>query len=314
MSKRGFRDYFSVLGIERRAGVNEIKSAFRKLARKYHPDVNPGDREAEERFKEVSEAYEVLSDPEKRKRYEQYGKYWNNQSSGYGSRGVGFDADFGGYGNFDEFINDLLGRFGGVRGSAGYPGGQPYAGNYSSRVPINLDAEISLKITFAEAYRGTERTLSINDEKVQVRIPKGLKSGARLRIKGKGNLQPGVGRRGDLYINLEVKDHPIWRLNGNTLFADLPLALDEIILGATVKTMTPDGLASITIPPRTTPGQHLRLKGKGWPIDNEQGDLMLIVKMQLPEQWDPTELELLEQLKSCRNIDPRKDWFKLAHL
>jgi len=218
MSTNGYRDYFKVLGVERGADADTVKRAFRKLARQYHPDVNPGDQNAEAKFKEVSEAYEVLSDPDKRRRYEQFGQYWNQAGAGPG----GVDVDFGRYGNFDEFINDLLGRFGGPGGAGfgsapggfgGFGGGFPGGGR--GPAPVNLDAEASLSLTFAEAFRGCERTLAVNDERVQVRIPAGVKPGGRLRLKGKGNLQPGTGRRGDLYLTLQVQDHPIWSLDGD---------------------------------------------------------------------------------------------------
>ena len=175
MAGSGYRDYFKVLGVDRGADADAIKRAFRKLARQYHPDVNPGDTPAEAKFKEVSEAYEVLSDPDKRRRYEQFGQYWNQAGAGAGAGPGGFDVDFGRYGNFDDFINDLLGRFGGPggggirrsarrlcrrrfpgRGFVVSPGGGFPRG--ASRPPVNLDAETSVKVSFSEAFRGAERT------------------------------------------------------------------------------------------------------------------------------------------------------------
>ncbi len=320
MGDSGYRDYFKVLGVERNANTEMIKAAFRKLARKYHPDVNPGNRQAEARFKELSEAYEVLSDPEKRKRYEQFGKYWN-QSTGVGGRsrssaGPGMDVDFGSYGSFDEFINDLLGKFGGATGATGFASGFPGSAGFSrnaSNKPLNLDAEVQVKISFSEAFHGTERTLSVNEERVQVRIPKGIKSGSRLRLKGKGNLQPGTGRRGDLYLNLEVESHAIWSLEGNQLRAKLPVTLDELALGATVTAVTPDGEAQVSIPEGTAPGTSLRLKGKGWPLDDGRGDLIFTLSIQVPEQWSSEELHLLQELKRVRCNDPRETWFQAAH-
>ncbi len=315
MATSGYRDYFKVLGIERNATDDEIKRAFRALARKYHPDVNPGDSSAENKFKEVSEAYEVLSDPDKRRKYEQYGQYWNHMGgmgSGSSSRG-GFDVDFGRYGNFDDFINDLLGKFGGTRGATGFPGNGSFPRNVS-RGSINLDAEVIVKISFSEAFHGTERVLSVNEERVQVRIPRGVKKGSRLRLKGKGNLQPGTGKRGDLYLNLEIQPHSIWRIEGDQLLANLPVSLDEIALGATITVMTPDGEAQVTIPEGMVPGQNLRLKGKGWISNNARGDLILSLKLQLPSQWSTEELQLLEKLRSVRCDDPRKSWLNSARL
>ena len=324
MAGSGYRDYFKVLGVERSADADAVKRAFRKLARKYHPDVNPDNQEAEARFKEVSEAYEVLSDPEKRRRYEQFGHYWNQAGvPGGGSGPAGVDVDFGRYGNFDDFINDLLGRFGGGAGPGGYAGGGPgFGGGFpgggfprgGARSTLNLDAEATVKVGFSEAFRGGERTLSVNDERVQVRIPPGVKSGSKLRLKGKGNAQPGTGRRGDLYLIIDVQSHPIWRLEGDQLRADLPVAFDELALGGTVKVMTPDGEAEVSIPSGTAPGRSLRLKGKGWPGKSGRGDLLLTLDLQWPKQWSKEQRQLLEQLQSSRDDDLRQQWLKNASL
>lgn len=336
MSANGYRDYFKVLGVERGADADAIKKAFRKLARQYHPDVNPGDKGAEAKFKEVSEAYEVLSDPDKRRRYEQFGQYWSQAGAGPGPGGV--DVDFGRYGNFDDFVNDLLGRFGGPGGGAGgfqgggfggAPGGfggfgSGFPGGFGSggfagapgrqAAPVNLDAEASINLTFSEAFRGCERTLAVNDERVQVRIPAGVKPGSRLRLKGKGNLQPGTGRRGDLYLTLQVQDHPVWTLDGDQLKADLPLSLDELALGGEVRVATPDGEATVTVPPAMAVGRSLRLKGKGWPVKGGRGDLLLSLSLKQPARYSDQERQLLEQLRAARSSDPRADWISAARL
>ena len=328
MAGSGYKDYFQVLGVDRSADADAIKRAFRKLARKYHPDVNPGDASAEARFKEISEAYEVLSDPDKRRRYEQFGQYWN-QAGAQGGAAPGMDVDFGRYGNFDDFINDLLGRFGGPAGGGGFqgsgfpgggfpgggfPGGGFPRGNAAPRNSVNLDAEAAVSISFSEAFRGSERALSVNNERVQVRIPAGVKNGSRLRLKGKGNLQPGTGRRGDLYLNLNVKEHPVWRLDGDVLQADLPVSLDELALGATVTVMTPDGEAQVSIPAGTAPGRSLRLKGKGWPLKGNRGDLLLTLALKLPTSWSADERALLSKLRDQRSENPRHDWLRSAAL
>ena len=318
MAGSGYKDYFQVLGVDRSVDADGIKRAFRKLARQYHPDVNPGDASAEARFKEISEAYEVLSDADKRRRYEQFGQYWN-QAGGMGGGAPGMDVDFGRYGNFDDFINDLLGRFGGPGGSPGFQGGGFPGGGFSrgaqaSQSPVNLDAEASVGVSFTEAYRGGERTLSVNNERVQVRIPAGVKNGSRLRLKGKGNLQPGTGRRGDLYLNLSIKPHAIWRLDGDQLRADLPVSFDELALGGMVTVMTPDGEAQVSIPPGTPPGRSLRLKNKGWPLKAGRGDLLLTLTLELPASWSSEEQQLLEQLRVQRSSNPRHDWLRSAAL
>jgi len=308
-NRSGYRDYFKVLEVERNASADEIKKSFRKLARKYHPDVNPGDSNAESRFKEISEAYEVLSDKDKRHRYEQFGQYWN-QAGNSNNPGNGFDVDFGKYGNFDEFINELLGRFAG-NSSSGFATGFQRG---TSKVPVNLDAEVDVKINFTEAFQGSERTLLVNEERVLVRIPAGIKTGARLRLKGKGNLQPGMGRRGDLYLNLQVEPHSVWRIEGDILRADLPVAFDELALGATIKVVTPDGDAQIVVPAGTQPGQNIRLRGKGWPLKEGRGDLIFTMIIKFPESWTEEERLHLANLQEHRAIDPRQSWILSARL
>jgi len=329
MSANGYRDYFKVLGVERSADTDTIKRSFRKLARQYHPDVNPGDSTAEARFKEISEAYEVLSDPEKRRRYEQFGQYWNQMGGPAGGGPAGFDVDFGRYGNFDDFINDLLGRFAGGAGGGGVPGGfgfgTGFPGGFSSgfggpgvaggrAATPNLDAEASISLSFSEAFRGCERTLAVNEERVQVRIPAGVKPGSRLRLKGKGNLQPGTGRRGDLYLNLQLQPHPVWRLDGEQLRAELPLSLDELALGGEVTVATPDGEATVQVPPGMTLGRSLRLKGKGWPVKSGRGDLLLTPVLKLPDDLSDRERQLLQELREARSADPRREWMGAARL
>lgn len=314
MAGSGYKDYFQVLGVDRGSDADTVKRAFRKLARQYHPDVNPGDKTAEAKFKEISEAYEVLSDPDKRRKYEQFGQYWNQAGGMGGGAAPGVDVDFGRYGNFDDFINDLLGRFGGPGGATGFQGGGFPRGAQPSRGPVNLDAEANVSVSFSEAFRGTERTLSVNDERVQVRIPAGVRNGSRLRLKEKGNLQPGTGRRGDLYLNLSVQAHPVWRLDGEQLRADLPISLDELALGGTITVMTPDGEAKVSVPEGTAPGRSLRLKGKGWPGRNGRGDLLLTLTVALPKSWSASERQLLEELRRNRSEDPRRNWIRSAGL
>ncbi len=321
MNANGYRDYFKVLGVERSADADTIKRSFRKLARQFHPDVNPGDKASEARFKEISEAYEVLSDPDKRRRYEQFGQYWSQAGAGSG----GMDVDFGRYGNFDDFINDLLGRFGGgpqpggsggFGFSSGFPGGFGASG-FGGGAPAgaaNLDADATIRLSLAEAFRGCERALAVNEERVAVRIPAGVKPGSRLRLKGKGNLQPGTGRRGDLYLTIQLQEHPVWKLDGEQLRAELPLSLDELALGGQVRVATPDGEASVQVPPGLTPGRSLRLKGKGWPLKGGRGDLLLTPVLKLPEPLSERERSLLEELRAARSVDPRAGWAQLAQL
>jgi curved DNA-binding protein len=231
------------------------------------------------------------------------------------------DVDFGRYGNFDDFINDLLGRFGGAAGAgaggfgfgSGFPGGFASGVRGPSEGP-NLDAEATITISFSEGFHGCERTLAVNEERVQVRIPPGVRNGSRLRLKGKGNLQPGTGRRGDLYLNLQLQDHPVWTLDGDQLRAELPLSLDELALGGEVSVATPDGEATVNVPAGLPLGRSLRLKGKGWPGKGGRGDLLLTPVLRLPAQFSPEERQLLEQLRSLRSQNPRAEWLLSARL
>ncbi|QEY33065.1 J domain-containing protein [Synechococcus sp. RSCCF101] len=319
MAAGDYRDYFKVLGVDRGADADTIKRAFRKLARQYHPDVNPGDASAEARFKEISEAYEVLSDPDKRRRYEQFGQYWNQVGGGAGPAGV--DVDFGRYGSFDDFINDLLGRFGGggaAPGGFGFGSGFPRSGGFGGpaggRGGVSLDAEATLSLSLRDAFRGCERTLSVNDERVQVRIPAGVQDGTRLRLKGKGNLQPSRDRRGDLYLLIRLEPHPIWRVTDQQLRAELPVSVDELVLGGDVSVATPDGPATITVPPATRPGAVLRVKGKGWPSPKGRGDLLLSLRLETPRSISERERQLLRELREARREDLRADWVRQAAL
>ena len=149
---------------------------------------------------------------------------------------------------------------------------------------------------------------------MQVRIPPGVKHGSRLRLKGKGNLQPGTGRRGDLYLNLQLQDHSVWKLDGDQLRAELPLSLDELALGGEVRVATPDGEASVQVPPGMTLGRSLRLRGKGWPLKDGRGDLLLTPVLKLPDQLSAEERQLLEQLRAARSADPRSGWIQAARL
>jgi curved DNA-binding protein len=149
---------------------------------------------------------------------------------------------------------------------------------------------------------------------VQVRIPAGVRNGSRLRLKGKGNLQPGTGRRGDLYLNLQLQEHPVWRLDGDQLRADLPLSLDELALGGEVRVATPDGEATVQVPAGVALGRSLRLKGKGWPGKDGRGDLLLSLTLKLPDRFSDSERQLLEKLRDIRSSDPRREWMRAAQL
>ncbi len=309
MALDGFKDYFKILGISRNATDKEIKSAFRKLARKFHPDLHPHDEKAESEFKEINEAYEILSDHEKRKSYEHYLSFWftNRDGKSRDSHRKKNDKGFSEYSNFDDFFNDLIGRVSEV--------GQEIYSNISSEKKsqgLNLDAKFDLQITFSEALNGTKKNLLVNDERIEIEIPKGIQSGSKICIKNKGNIQTGKGKRGDLFIEVSVRSHPIWKVKGLDIYSDLPVSLDELALGVKISVATPQGDKYLFIPSGSLPEQKLKLEGQGFKYFDAQGDLFFILKLKLPEKWSNEELGLLQKLRSVRIDEPRSDWFDQA--
>lgn len=327
MAATDFKDYYSTLGVSKSASADEIKRAFRKLARKYHPDVNPGDRTAEAKFKEISEAYEVLSDDEKRRKYDQFGRYWQQagQGSAYGGSATDFGGfDFSNYASFDEFINELLGRFGtgGFGGPTGTaPGGYSsyrtsprggYSNDFSNfgtgaaASQQSFDQEAPISLTLSEAFRGTQKRLRIGSEEVEVRIPSGAKQGTKVRIRGKGQLNPYSKQRGDVYLMVNLLPHPIFQFEGDNLVCEVPVAPDEAVLGGKIQVPTPDGSVTMNLPAGIKSGQTLRLRGKGWPNPKGgRGDQLVRVVITPPKSLSSQERQLYEQLQTQRSQDPR---------
>lgn len=321
----GFKDYYSVLGVNKSATADEIKKAFRQLARKYHPDVNPGDKAAEERFKEISEAYEVLSDPDKRKKYDQFGQYWNKVGTGtpggYSSNVDFDDFEFGRFSNFEEFINDLLGRMGGGSPGAGSYGRsadpfggfrQPSGGGYgsygSTQAPSqNLDTEAKISLSFHDAFHGVQKRLSVGQEIITVNIPAGAKAGSKIRVRGKGNFSPYyTSQRGDLYLIVELLPHPFFQLDGETLTCEVAISPDEAALGAQIEVPTPDGNVTVNVPAGIRSGQSLRLRGKGWKdTKGQRGDQMVKIIIAASKELSAIEREAYETLRANRSTDPR---------
>ncbi|MBW4559697.1 MAG: J domain-containing protein [Mojavia pulchra JT2-VF2] len=308
-----FKDYYTILGVDKKATPEEIKRAYRKLARKYHPDLNPGDQQAEARFKEINEANEVLSDPEKRQKYDQFGQYWNqvNQGGAPPPRGAGVGVggvDFDQYTDFDSFINDLLGRFGGADGS----GRRTYTYRTSTGQPSGFtspppaDTEAAIALTFPEAFHGTQKRLQLDDETINVRIPPGARPGSRVRIKGKGRPSPFSQQRGDLYLTIEVLPHPFFQFEGDNITCEVPIRPDEAVLGAQIDVPTPDGNITMKVPPGVRSGQSLRLRGKGWKLPQDKRT-DLIVKLQIvpPKDLSPIEREAYETIQAHSNFNPR---------
>ncbi len=292
------RDYYNVLGVNRNASEKEIKQAYRRLARKHHPDVNPGDKSAEPKFKEVNEAYEVLSDPEKRRKYDQFGQQWQyaDQFAKAGWKGQPF-GDFGRGRTFtvsdfgDSSAEGLGGIFDGIlrdfgTGGSGYTRAQP-----RRRQPLESPIEVSL----AEAYHGATRTFEGNGRRLEVKIPPGVNDGSKIHIPGRGGWD-------DLYLVVSVKPHQRFQRKGDDLHVDVPVSLTDAILGGEVEVPTIKGKLALKIPPETQNGKVFRLAGQGMPRLNNpgKGNLLAKVNVVLPTKLSQRESELFQELKAIR--------------
>jgi curved DNA-binding protein len=307
-----YKDYYKILELEKNASAEEIKKTYRKLARAYHPDVNPGDKAAEEKFKEINEAYEVLADPEKRAKYDRLGASWQAyQQSGHPSGGfdwsqwvAGFEASGGAVnfedlfgagqaGHFSEFFEALFGM--GRR--------QPHA---SATAPqAGEDLLQSVEISLEEAFHGANRIFQIGNRRIEVKIPKGATTGSKVRVRSEGKPGVGGGPKGDLYLEIKVKPQPGFERVGNDLHADLPVDLYTAILGGEATVPTFGGKIKLKIPPETQSGRTFRLKGQGMPHlkqPDQRGDLYAKVLIQLPQNLTPEEIELFEELADMRGL------------
>jgi DnaJ-class molecular chaperone len=299
-----FKDYYETLGIGRGASEDQIRTAYRKLARKHHPDVNPGDKTAEEKFKELNEAYSVLSDPDKRKRYDELGANWKEGAEMRpppGWQGTRVDlGDFERYGDFSEFFESLFGA------RPGRAAGQ----GFSRR---GADVESVIGITLEEAHRGAARTITFpgpdgKPKSIRVTIPAGVSNGQILRVANEGQPGAGGGPSGDLFLSLRIEDHPVFKvLHDADLEIDLPVAAWEAALGAKVRTPTVEGPVELTIPPNTQSGRRLRLRGQGLNRrSGGRGDQYARIKIVNPSTLSPAERDLFEKLASESRFDPRE--------
>ncbi|MGF1590313.1 MAG: DnaJ C-terminal domain-containing protein [Pleurocapsa sp.] len=325
MSSTEFKDYYAILGVNKTAGIDEIKQKFRKLAFQHHPDRNQGNQAAEAKFKEISEAYDVLSDEDKRSQYDRFGQYWqqntstdytatNSDRNNFNTKVDSNSPDFSQYGNFEEFINELLDRF-------ASPSTSSTSQNYSSQGSTSnsndqefnrvrqsgwANSEANINLTHAEAFRGTTKRLNLGQETLEVRIPAGAKPGSRIRLAEKGKFSPYTQQREDLYLNVQLNSHPFFSFERDNLVCEVPITPDEAVLGSSISVPTPEGEVKMKVPAGISSGQVLRLRGKGW--SSPQGnrtDLLVRIVVITPQQISSQEKECYEKIRDLRSENPR---------
>ncbi|MCT4533785.1 J domain-containing protein [Halodesulfovibrio sp.] len=309
-----YKDYYKILGVSKTAGKDEISRAFKKLARKYHPDLNPNDDEAEKKFKEVNEAHEVLKDPEKRRMYDQLGPNWQ-QGQHFGGGGGGYqNMNFGGFqggGDFSDFFETIFGGGGGFQGAGGFQGFGGQGGGYANRPQRGRDVEASLSLTLEEAYHGGRKSITLSDagggtKSLEVNIPAGIKDGARIRLSGQGDQGYAGGGAGDLYLKVMIAAHHRFTLDGLNVMLELPLSPWEAALGTEVTVPTLDGNVNLRIAAGTASGRKLRLRGKGLGGSSNKGDQFVRIKIVVPEAATDKQKELWEELaKEFEDFAPR---------
>jgi curved DNA-binding protein len=311
-----YKDYYKILGVDKNADEKEIKRAYRKLAREYHPDVNPDNKQAEARFKEANEAYEVLGDSEKRQKYDRLGANWNayqgagRDPSGFdwsqwttaGPGGPRVNVQYGdinemfGQGGFSDFFQSIFGgQYGGSSASFGR------GAQYQPRPARGQDLEHPVEITLEEAFHGTQRVLSMDNRRIEVKIPAGVRSGSKVRVAGEGYPGAAGGSAGDLFLVVQVLSHPAFERKGDDLQTDAPISLYTAVLGGEVLVTTLTGKATLSIPAGTQPGQTFRLRGQGMPNLREpekRGNLLVKVQVRLPKQLTDQERQLFQELAS----------------
>ncbi len=291
-----FKDYYAVLGVPKTATQDEIRKAFRKLARQHHPDVAKDKKTAESKFKELNEANEVLSDPEKRKRYDELGADWDSprrQGPQPGWQQPG-GMDFGGGGGFSDFFEAFF-------GGAGGGGGKKRKSGFASFAQRGGDVELELNVTIEEALHGGRKALVLDragrEETVTVNIPRGVRAGQKIRLAGQGSDGISGGERGDLYLRVKMAPHVDYRTDGFDLIRPVPVPVWSAVLGGEVEVPTPDGTVKMKIPAGTQPGQKFRLKGRGLPSGKDtRGDFFAEAKVLLPTSLAEKERALWEQL------------------
>lgn len=318
---QNFRNYYDILGVARDASIDEIKKAYRRLARQYHPDLNPGNKAAEEKFKDLSEAYEVLGDTTKRSQYDEFGNFWKRPGfqGGSGSKGgrtwgrnsgtATADVDFGEYRNFNDFVDQLLNRRDPSPASSPppsdyyRPGTSKTSYTVSSSTPRSTrrDAEARLTVPLEKAYSGGRERIRLEDGRsLEVNMPAGMVTGQRIRLKGQGV------SGGDLYLKIEVSPHPFFKLEGSDVVCQLPITPSEAVLGGAIEVPTLDGLVKMTVPGGVRSGQRVRLKNKGYPVSGgDRGDQIVEIQIVVPKEISSEERELYEQIRRSETFNPR---------
>jgi curved DNA-binding protein len=341
MTMQNFRDYYEILGVSTEASSEEIKKVFRRLARQYHPDMNPGDKAAEEKFKDIGEAYEVLSDPNRRSQYDQFSRFlkkkgfnkkaakapgsrtagdnsdWSQRSRNGSGRNSSQEVDFSQFGDFNSFVDQLLGRRGSAKAAtttperssvrvssadAYRPGTTKTAYTVSSR-PDRKDVEARLTLPLEKAYEGGRERIRLEDGRsLEVDLPAGMVTGQRVRLKGQGIAG------GNLYLKITVAPHSFFKLEGSDIFCQLPVTPSEAVLGGPIEVPTLDGRVKMNVPSGVRSGQRLRLASKGYPTSTGvRGDQLVEIQIMVPRDPSPQARELYEKLRQIENFNPRLD-------
>ncbi len=313
----GFKDYYQILGVAHGASADEIKKSYRRLAKQYHPDINKN-KEAEERFKEISEAYNVLSDSEKKRQYDTLGSAYEQKFGGsqgftgfYGGSGQQGGPEFRGFGDLDGLFSELF-QMGGMRNAQG--GRRQRAPFQEEAAARGKDIFTDVEIDFLEAVAGTEREIRLSGgsrkQTLSVRIPPGVDNASKVRVTGKGEAGTGGRPNGDLFLRIHLKPHPIFWREKADLYCEVPITIYEAILGATISVPTLDGTANMKVPAGTASDQKFRLKGKGAAVlgkKGDKGDQYVIVQIKPPKKIDPVLEKIIREWADKHPYNPREE-------
>ena len=302
---QNLRNYYEILGVTKNASSEDIKKAYRTLARKYHPDRNPGNKAAEEKFKDINEAYEVLSDISKRSQYDQFSKVWSKRGIG-GRNGKSTSVN-----NFGDFTRNeqtagrtaTAERYRSRVNTSDFRPGTTKRERVVTPRPSRRDIEAKLTLPLLKAYQGGKERIRLEDGRsLEVDMPPAMMDGQRIRLKGQGL------EGGDLYLKITVARHPLFRVQGSDIYCQIPVTPSEAVLGGLIEIPTIDGLVKMTVPAGVRSGQRLRLANKGYPnAKSDRGDQLVEIQILVPKELSPEEKELYKKLKAVETFNPRKD-------